>query len=134
MSLFSAFNTQTKEESNFHQIVYFFLSFFFRVMHTFSAVTFYLTSVSPFTVRPAGAHPFAEGRSGGKQSSCQMVALDAADLHQLCKVHFLPMPEDQISCLQNNAYVEKAAETLWIGNPLLWAWPPSRLRMHEQTL
>lgn len=106
-------------------------------MHAFSAVSFYLTFVSPFTVRPAGAHHFAGGRSGGKQSSCQMAALDAADLHQLCKVHFLPMPEDQISCLQNNAYaedVEKAAEALWIGNPSHWAWPHSRLRMHEQTL
>lgn len=137
MSVFSAFDTQTKEESNFPQICLFFFLSFLRVIHTLSAVTFYLTSVSPFTVWPAGAHHIGVGGSGEKQSSRQMAALDAADLHQLCKVHFLPMPKDQISCLQNNAYangVEKAAETLWIGNPSHWAWPPSRLRMHEQTL
>jgi len=48
-----------------------------------------------------------------------MAALDAADLHQLCKVHFLPMPPEQISCLQNNAReddVEKAAEARRMGN------------------
>lgn len=48
-----------------------------------------------------------------------MAAPGAADLHQLCKVHFLPMPKDQISCLQNNAHadeMEKAAETLRVGN------------------
>lgn len=85
-------------------------------MHTFSAITFYLTSVSHFTARPAEAHHLGRG---GKQPSCQMATLDAADLHQFCKVHFLPMPKDQISCLQNNAHaddVEKAAKALWIGN------------------
>lgn len=98
-----------------------FLTFFFlRVMHTFSAITFYLTSVSHFTARPAEAHHLGRGGGGGgKQPFCQMATLDAADLHQLCKVHFLPMPKDQISCLQNNARaddVEKAAKALRIGN------------------
>lgn len=91
--------------------------FFLRVTHIFSAITFYLTSVSHFTARPAEAHHLGAG--GGEQPSCQMAALDAADLHQLCKVHFLPMPKDQISCLQNNARaddVEKAAKALRIGN------------------
>lgn len=46
-----------------------FLTFFFlRVMHTFSAITFYLTSVSHFTARPAEAHHLGRGGGGGGSS------------------------------------------------------------------